>query len=308
MPPAASKARPQRTRSRATEWRTSALTGRAGRRRGAARGREGGGLGVVRDQDDRPAVVGDLAQQPEHLVSRFLVEVAGRLVGEDQARVVDQGAGDREPLLLAAGQHTGQPCGGVGHPEAFDHRPGTGLGAGAVPRQARREQHVLGAGQLGQQVEELEHEPDQPPAHVDQLLLAAAVDAHAVQLDLAGIGPVEPAQHVQQRRLPRPRAADHRNQLAAADGHVEVAQQRPGAAPAADRLGDAPRGDDGRDGRRDQRAFVMQRRSDAIARGLGPPSPPIRPDGRYPVVWCTSRAVSRGPWAESSATRPMPRT
>ena len=31
-------------------------------------------------------------------------------------------------------------------------------------------------------------------------------------------------------------------------------------------------------------------------------------DQRYPVVWCTSRAVSRGPWAESSATSPMPRT
>jgi hypothetical protein len=32
------------------------------------------------------------------------VEVAGRLVGEDEGRLIDQGAGDADSLLLAAGE------------------------------------------------------------------------------------------------------------------------------------------------------------------------------------------------------------
>ena len=37
-----------------------------------------------------------------------LVEVAGRLVGQQHRGLLDQGAGDRHPLLLAAGQFGGQ--------------------------------------------------------------------------------------------------------------------------------------------------------------------------------------------------------
>ena len=54
------------------------------------------------DDHDRPP--GELAQQPEHDGSVLGVEIAGRLIGEDELRVVYQGAGDRESLLLATGQ------------------------------------------------------------------------------------------------------------------------------------------------------------------------------------------------------------
>ena len=38
------------------------------------------------------------------------VEVAGRLVGEDQRRVGDERARDRDPLLLTAGELDGRWC------------------------------------------------------------------------------------------------------------------------------------------------------------------------------------------------------
>src|ERR671916_708188 len=60
---------------------------------------------VVRDHDRRLAVELDrLAQQRQHLVPGLRVEVAGRLVGEQDGRLGDQRAGDRDALLLAAGQ------------------------------------------------------------------------------------------------------------------------------------------------------------------------------------------------------------
>ena len=43
-------------------------------------------------------------QQVEDFVGRRRVEVAGRLVGQDELGVVHQAAGDRHALLLAAGE------------------------------------------------------------------------------------------------------------------------------------------------------------------------------------------------------------
>ena len=63
---------------------------------------------VVRHQHDRVALVVQRAQQGEDLVAGARVEVAGRLVGEDQARPADQRARDRDALALAAGELGGQ--------------------------------------------------------------------------------------------------------------------------------------------------------------------------------------------------------
>ena len=58
---------------------------------------------VVADDDDAPALLlRDPAQEPHDLVADLRVEVGGRLVGQDERRVVDQRPGDRHPLLFAA--------------------------------------------------------------------------------------------------------------------------------------------------------------------------------------------------------------
>src|SRR4051794_19750369 len=63
-----------------------------------------GDVVLVGDQDDRLARVVEPAEHVHDLVARLGVEVAGRLVGQDDVGVVDQRAGDRHPLLLAAGE------------------------------------------------------------------------------------------------------------------------------------------------------------------------------------------------------------
>ena len=63
------------------------------------------GVRVVRDHHDRLAELVDrLAQQRQHLLAGARVEVAGRLVGEQDGRARDERAGDGDALLLAAGE------------------------------------------------------------------------------------------------------------------------------------------------------------------------------------------------------------
>src|SRR6476646_5189917 len=65
----------------------------------------GGGDRVVGDHHHRLAELVDrLAQQLHDVGAGLGVEVAGRLVGEDDGRFADQGAGDGDALLLAAGE------------------------------------------------------------------------------------------------------------------------------------------------------------------------------------------------------------
>ncbi len=62
-----------------------------------------GGVRVVRHHDDGLAVLAvERLQQVEDLVARLAIEVAGRLVAQQQRRVGDDGARDADALLLAA--------------------------------------------------------------------------------------------------------------------------------------------------------------------------------------------------------------
>ena len=65
----------------------------------------GGDVGLVGDDDDGDALLAVERHQRLHdLVRGAGVEIAGRLVGEQQARSVDQGPRDGDALLLAAGE------------------------------------------------------------------------------------------------------------------------------------------------------------------------------------------------------------
>ena len=57
---------------------------------------------LVGDQDDRLAAGVELVEDLHDLLAGPGVEVAGRLVGEDDRRAVDQGAGDGDALALSA--------------------------------------------------------------------------------------------------------------------------------------------------------------------------------------------------------------
>ena len=99
-------------------------------------------LGVVGRHQHRDAELVDPQQELQDLPADERVEVAGRLVGDDQARVVDERAGDRRALLLAARQLVrallrlgGQADEGE---DAVDRRLGSAGAACRSPRARRR--------------------------------------------------------------------------------------------------------------------------------------------------------------------------
>ena len=59
---------------------------------------------VVGGQHDRAASVAKVADHVPELPARLRVQTGGRLVKEQKLGVADQGDGDRQPLLLAAGE------------------------------------------------------------------------------------------------------------------------------------------------------------------------------------------------------------
>ena len=63
---------------------------------------------IVGDHDDGAALGMELAQQPEDDLFVLGVQIAGGLVGQDDLRIVDEGAGNADALLLAAGKLRGQ--------------------------------------------------------------------------------------------------------------------------------------------------------------------------------------------------------
>src|SRR5690606_24970255 len=81
----------------------------------------GGCLSVVRDHEDGPSLLlAQLSQQVEDLVAGRQVEVAGRLVGEDQHRFHGQGPGDRYPLHLASRQRVWSMVTPMGESQAVE--------------------------------------------------------------------------------------------------------------------------------------------------------------------------------------------
>ena len=75
---------------------------------------------IVGDHHDRRAVLdGHLLQQADDVHRRILVERRGRLVGEDQPWMVDEGAADRDPLAFAARQEPRLVVDAVAEPEAL---------------------------------------------------------------------------------------------------------------------------------------------------------------------------------------------
>lgn len=108
-------------------------------------------------------------------------------------------------------------------PQDGDHLPDVALVHRAAV-QLNGEDDVLIYAEHRHQIIGLEHEADLPPPEDGQLLVLQGGQLPAVHRHRAGGGPVQPAQHVQQGGLARPRRADDSHELAVLHAQLHPVQ------------------------------------------------------------------------------------
>ena len=77
--------------------------------------------------DGRGALLGDeLGEEREHLAGRVRVEVARRLVGDQEPRAIGERGAERDALLLSARELRRPGVGAVEQPDALEQLTGAG--------------------------------------------------------------------------------------------------------------------------------------------------------------------------------------
>ena len=167
----------------------------------------------------------ELVDQGQDGLPGGLVEVPGRLVGEHDGGLADQGSGDRDSLALPAGELGGAGMGALGQADQLQgvEGPLAALVEGDAGVEEPVGDVVQHGGVLGQE-ELLEDEPDPGGAQVGHVVVGHRCHVEPGDPHPAAGGPVEGAHQLQQGGLARPRGADDPDQLPLADGEAHLAQ------------------------------------------------------------------------------------
>ncbi len=86
--------------------------------------RTGGDLPVMRHDDDGAPFTVELLKDAENFFTAMAVERAGRFVGKNDLRIVDERAGDGNALLLSAGKLARAMMRAFAHPESLQDHAG----------------------------------------------------------------------------------------------------------------------------------------------------------------------------------------
>ncbi|MNI63389.1 hypothetical protein D3C73_1187550 [compost metagenome] len=137
---------------------------------------------VVGDHHDGGASGVDLLQQFHHSARHLRVQVAGRFVGQQQARAAGQGTGNRRALLLAAGEFVRVVLHARTQADLAQRLlDALAALAGAHLAVAQRHVHVVEQVEVRNQVEALEDEADLLVAQAAARIIAELADVLAVQ-------------------------------------------------------------------------------------------------------------------------------
>src|SRR3984893_16678624 len=139
--------------------------------------------GIVGDHADRRAALMQLAQQIHDGFTALRIEIAGRLVRQEDHGFTPDGPRDGDALLLSARELAGEVFRAVRHPDALEG-PGHALAALRRPHApvGERQFHVLEDRQVADQVEALKDEADLTVPYARALRGAEFGDGPAVQL------------------------------------------------------------------------------------------------------------------------------
>ena len=255
----------------------------------------GGGLDLVVGDEDRG--------HPEPLLQRLdlgahgqperRVEVRQRLVEQQELRLLDQRAGERHPLLLAARELARPPVQQLADMHEVGRRPHPAdrlVARGLL--EAQREADVVAHRHVRIERVGLEDDADVAVAGLD------LVDEVAVEAQLAAARQVDAGQHEERRRLAAAGGPEQRHELAVLDRrasvrgsprHRRTASRRCGTRPVP-RVSPSPR-------RSTSASGSAARRRRAAGSGRGRRRRPPRPRRSRPPSRRRARSTCRGSWS-----------
>ena len=178
------------------------------------------GLVVGDDDHGHAAAPGGVLQQLQNGLAGPVVQGAGGLVAQQQARVFGQGPGDGHPLLLPAGELRGEVLQPVGQAHLLQHLPGVQ----GVLAELGRDLHVLQRREVGDQVVKLEDKAHLRAAEGGQALFVKGGELLGADKDPAPGEGVHAAQDVQKRGLARAGLPHDDAELPLPHGEAHVVQ------------------------------------------------------------------------------------
>ena len=202
-----------------------------------------------------------IPDQVDHLVTEIAVEGGGRLVEEDQTRIVHQRSADGDALLLPSGKLCRQIGGTIGQAELFQQLVGPVAGNSTEPTADLVDhQQILAGGQERDQIDGLEDEAHRIPAELGELASRVVRDLLAGHHHRAVRRRQQPAGDRAQGGLAGSRGAHERHDLVAGDGEVNVVEGHDDVVCDRVDLGDTPhlKGVSGRVDRFDERHEGLQ--------------------------------------------------
>ena len=163
-------------------------------------------------------------------IDRAGVEVSGWLVAQQDRRVIDERAGDRDALLLAAREFVRKPLLLAGEPNEIEHLRHRGVDDVALlADHLQRESDVLVHRLVGQQAEVLEHRADLA-AQLRHAPTGQPVEVATGDVDVACRGAFLAQNELEKGRLPGARGANEEDEVAAFNLHGDVVKRGLGAA------------------------------------------------------------------------------
>ena len=184
-----------------------------------------GDVDLVGHHDDGLPLPVQRLEEAHDLLAGGAVEIAGRLVGQQDAGRVDQRARDGHALPLSAGELVGPVLDPVAQPDPRERitRQRAAL-LGSQPGVDQGELHVVQRRGPGQQVEGLEHESDLLVPDPGQLVVVQLAHPVAVQPVLARRRAVEAADQVHEGGLARARRSHDGDELVLPNDHVDSSE------------------------------------------------------------------------------------
>ena len=163
----------------------------------------------------------DPRDRGQHDLAGLVIERAGRLVAQQHIGRFDDGAGDRDALLLAAGKLRGKM---IEPPFESDQRQRLAWVERLVGDLVHQ-RHVLEHGQARNQIVELKHETDMLAPVARQFGVVGADKVMVAPACLATGRRIEPAEDVEQRRLARTGRPEQHDEFAFIDVEIDVPER-----------------------------------------------------------------------------------